>query len=264
MIEKIGIFFELHESGYGWATLVILAIVGLTTYWLLNRSPVSNWFKASEDIVPPYIAVPAVLFALLVTALATDVWQKHVQAKDALIKETAAVSSLMLLAAGLGTKGVALEQATRNYVDAVVRQEWEAMIRGDHANKGSALPELGVLDFSVSSIGNEQQLPRYIALRLHESLETIRVNRLQRISLAHDAISIAKWASSMVLAVITLVSVAIVHLRRPRAMIISIVLTVLCQLATIHVLSSNRSPYVGTAAVHNSMLIDALKVLEKR
>lgn len=91
IFEYLGALFKLQGFGYTLATFVILIIVSFTTYWVLNRSPVSHWFASSEDISPPLLALPTILFALFVTALATDVWQKHFQAKEALLKETAAV-----------------------------------------------------------------------------------------------------------------------------------------------------------------------------
>ncbi len=246
------------------ATLFIIVLASIAIYWILNLSPVSHWFTASEDVVPPFLALPAILFALFVTALASDVWQKHFQAKEALLKETAAVRSLILLSTELGSNAPALRQTTETYINAVINREWEAMTKGDHMNKESALPELESLDTAIAKIGNANPQPsQYTALRLNNALETLRLSRQQRISLAHDAISITKWAATMSLAVLTLVSVAVVHLRRPRAMKISMLLTVLCVLATIHVLSKNRSPYLGIAAISNNLLVDSLKILDQ-
>lgn len=264
MIEYFGVLFGIQESGYSLATLIIMVVVSLVTYWIINASPISNWFTTSEDVVPPFLALPAILFALFVTALASDVWQKHFQAKEALLKETAAVRSLILLSTELESNGQALKQSTEAYINAVINREWESMTKGDHMNKESALSELEALDTTIARIGNGQpRPPEYTALRLNSALETLRFSRQQRISLAHDAISITKWAATMSLAVLTLVSVAVVHLKRPRAMKISMLLTVLCVLATIHVLSKNRSPYLGIAAISNNLLVESLKILDQ-
>lgn len=264
MIEYFGVLFGIQESGYSLATLIIMVLVSLATYWTINASPFSNWFTSSEDVVPPFLALPAILFALFVTALATDVWQKHFQAKEALLKETAAVRSLILLSAELDSNGQILKQATETYINAVINREWQAMTQSDHMKKESALPELEILDSTIAKIGNRNpRPPEYTALRLNHALESLRFSRQQRISLAHDAISIAKWAATMSLAVLTLFSVAVVHIRRPRAMKISMLLTVLCILATIHVLSKNRSPYLGNAAISNNLLVDSLKILDQ-
>lgn len=131
------------------------------------------------------------------------------------------------------------------------------MIRGDRVHKESSLAELERLDTAVSRIRIDTQVSHDAALRLNRLLETLHVSRLQRISLAHDAISVTKWTSPIVLAVLTLVTVAVVHLRRPRAMMISLALTILCVMATIQVLSRNRSPYIGTAAVSSSLLYES-------
>lgn len=258
MLEMIGTFFNLQDLGYGWASFVIIAIVGVATYLMFNKSPVSDWFKASEDVVPPFLALPAILFALFVTALATDVWQKHYQAKEALIREAGALRGLIMLGSELGANGDPLNTRTKAYIDAVIHREWVAMTHADHAHKETALPEMQALDVEITKIGSSHSLPQFTAMRINNALDTIRIARLQRISLAHDPISISKWSAAMALGILTLVSVAVVHLRRPRAMLISIILTQLCVIGTIGALSKNRSPYVGPAAVANTILVQTL------
>jgi hypothetical protein len=264
MIELIGEFLNLQERGYGQTSLAILVTVALATYWLLNKSKAAKWFSNGEDVVPPFISLPAILFALLITALASDVWQKHGSAKDAVIKEAAALRSMMHISQQLGDQGALIEKSTKDYINAVITQEWPAMTKADHAHKESAFAALQSLDSTVSRIASNSKLPEFTAQRLQTALDTIQVSRLQRISLAHDAISIAKWAAAIVLAVLNLVTIAIVHIRKPRAMAISMALSILCIMATIHVLSLNRSPFVGTAAISSNVLVESLKVFEKR
>ncbi len=261
LAEFIIYHFNLQEHGYTWVVLVVLLLVFFGAYWLLNKSPVSEWFKSSEDVVPPFLALPAIMFALFISALATDIWQKHYDAKQALIREASALRSVILLAPNLGERGQYLSQATENYINAVIDREWQAMMLKDHPNKESALPELEALDFNIAKIGSDPSLPQYVAIRLDNALELLRQSRQQRLSLAHDGIAASKWASPIMLAVITLVTIGVVHIRRPRAMMISMILTILCILATMQLLSQNRSPYIGTAAVTQEALYDAKKLL---
>jgi hypothetical protein len=263
MIELIGKFLNLQERGYGPA----LPPFSQLLRWL----PTAAQQIEGEPVVfeqrgyrPAFIAVPAILFALLVTAFATDVWQKHTSARSTVIREAAALRSLLHVSQQLGEQGVLLEKSAEGYMKAVIDEEWPAMIEADHANKEAAFAALQSLDATVSRIASNSGLSQFTVQRLRTALDTIQVSRLQRISLAHDAISIAKWASAMVLAVLNLLTIAIVHVRRPRAMAISLVLTILCVMATVHVLSNNRSPFVGTAAISDSMLVESLKVFEKR
>ncbi len=262
LAEWIIYHFNLQEHGYTWVVLAVLLIIFSGTYWLLNRSPVSEWFKSSEDVVPPFLALPAIMFALFMSALATDIWQKHYDAKQALIRESSALRSIILLTPNLGARGQHLSQVTENYINAVADREWQAMTLKDHPNKESALPELEALDFAIAKIGSDPALPQYTALRLNNALEMLRLSRQQRLALAHDGISASKWASPIMLAVITLVTIGVVHIRRPRAMLISMMLTILCVLATMQLLSQNRSPYIGTAAVTQEPLYDAKKLLD--
>lgn len=166
LAEFIIYHFNLQEHGYTWVVLVVLLLVFFGAYWLLNKSPVSEWFKSSEDVVPPFLALPAIMFALFISALATDIWQKHYDAKQALIREASALRSVILLAPNLGERGQYLSQATENYINAVIDREWQAMMLKDHPNKESALPELEALDFNIAKIGSDPSLPQYVAIRL--------------------------------------------------------------------------------------------------
>ena len=71
----------------------VVAIVFI--YWLLNKSVFSHWFRASEDIVPSFMGVPAFLFGLTVSTFTASVMDNHVAAKTSLINETAAVRTLI-------------------------------------------------------------------------------------------------------------------------------------------------------------------------
>jgi hypothetical protein len=262
LAEYVINLFNLQDHGFNWVLLAVLLVFFGGTYWVLNKSVAANWFKASEEVVPTYLALPAIMFALFISALATDIWQKHYDARQALINEASAVRSIILLAPSLGEDGRGLIQSAEKYINGVIDREWQSMSTKDHANRENAQPELEALDSTITKIGSDSRLMQYQALRLSHALETLRVSRQQRLSLAHDAISASKWASSMALAIITLMTIGVVHIRRPRAMLISMTITVVCVLATTVVLYQNRSPYIGTAAVNSSMLYDAKKLVD--
>lgn len=261
MIENICNYLNLQQFGYGWATLFLMILISGLTFWFLAYSSFAKSFKEGDEVVPPFLALPAILFALFVSALATDVWQKHQQAKDILIKETAAVRSLFLLSRSIEIKGAILQQATENYVNSVIHHEWDAMVKNDISRKESALSDLEALDATIIEISKHPKIPLYLSMRLNGSLETIRVSRLQRLALAYDPISNVKWSSSITLAALTLISMGFVHIRRPKAMLISMILTVMCVVATINSLSRSRSPYIGPAAISNQSLIETFNVL---
>ena len=111
------------------------------------------------------------------------------------------------------------------------------------------------------ALGSDGRLPQYASLRLNQALESLRISRQQRLSLAHDAVSASKWASPMMLAILTLITIGVVHIRRPRAMFISMLITIACVLATTVLLFENRSPFNGPAAVTPSMLLEAKNIL---
>ncbi len=258
--------FDLHASGYGPATLVIV-VVAILALWMALRSPLAmRWLPAGsgDEIVAPILALPAILFALFTTALASEIWERRHQASEALMRETASVRSLMLLSTQLGPRSAPLERAVRAYVDAVLQREWVAMVRSDHTRKESALPELEALDETVSRLGSDAQMSRYTVLRLHEALETLRVSRLQRLAMAHQPMSTSKWVSCMTLGILTLLTVGVLHAHRRRALGVSLALTGACVVMTLQMLSWHRAAYAGASAVSSSMLAESVVVLDRR
>jgi hypothetical protein len=263
MMDFICSYLNLEVIGYGWTTLIFMIFVSLVTYLALNCTSIGVYFKNGDEIVPPFLALPAILFALFVAALATDIWQKHQQAKDAVIKETVAIRSLVLMSHELGSNGILLEKAAVNYINGVTSKEWSAMINREPETMNSALPALEALDALIVKMAIDPKFSQYNALRLNTSLETIRLSRLQRLALAHDPISVTKWSACLSLAALTLVTMGFVHIRRPKAMIVSMALTVLCVVATMNSLSKNRSPYMGPAAISSKPFSDCFLVINK-
>jgi len=238
--EYVISLLNLQEHGYAWTLLAILLFFFFGTIRLLEKSAASKWFRESDDVVPPFLALPAILFALFVSSLATDIWQKHYDAKKALIKESSALRSIILLSKSLGEQGSTLQNSVNNYVGAVLDREWRTMTGPNHSTSENTLPELESLDATIVKIANDRNRSYYVALRLNEALEKLRESRQERLSLAHDGVSSSKWASPISLAILTLFTIGIVHNKRPRAMLIAMVLTILCIMATIQLLSYNR------------------------
>ena len=254
LIDRLGLFPI--------ATLAVV-ITAVFTYWLLNKSAVSGWFKGSEEIVPPYLSISALLFGLFAATLASDIWPKQDEANRVLVNEASAIRSLLATSGHLQSADRnRLTQSVNGYVTAVLDREWPSMVAGDYANKEGALNELKALSETVIEIGSRERLPRILESRLQNSVDDIRTARVSRLSLAYDNISFIKWRSVLLFGLLLIFTVGIVHLRRPRAMKISLSLTAFGILLTIGILVNNRSPYAGPDAIMPSMLVDSTKAYE--
>lgn len=254
VVERLGLFP---------VAIFVVVAAAVFFYWLLNKSPVSKWFKGAEDIVPPFISVSALLFGFFAATLASDIWPKQDEANKVLINETSAIRSLLATSEHLETaEAERLKQSIQLYVAAVLENEWPAMIKGDYENKEGALQELKALSKTTIQIAIEERLPKVLVSRLQQSVDEIRIARLSRLSLAHVNISYIKWRAVILFGFLLLFTVGVVHMRKPRAMKIALFATAFGILLSIGILANNRSPYAGPGAIKPTMLIESIKAYQ--
>lgn len=234
---------------------ILIAIAAIIfIYWLLNKSIFSNWFRASEDIVPSFMGVPAFLFGLTVSTFTANVMDNHVTAKTSLINETAAIRTLIRSSKSLDDHDKAkLSSATIDYVKSIIDTEWPAMVAGN-TNELSNSPELDALTTIADSISSKTNGIRFNESRIEAAIQTIHRERIERLTLAYDVGNFAKWPSVYVLSFMMLFTIGILQLRRSKAMKISLVMGALCIGSSMIFIFLNISPYRGPIAVKPNLL----------
>lgn len=252
--------FLIQDLRFVAVSIPIGALVVFAIFWLLDRSPLSNWFKKSEGIAASFISVPAFLFGLVISTFATGVWNNHLAANSSLINEAAAIRTLTRISKTLPTQDAQqLTSAVNNYVASIVDAEWPAMANGNRENIGDALPELEALTKSIDSITNKLNQRSSIVNRLDSSIDALHHERLVRLSLAYDRISFVRWPSIYALAFLLLFTVGLLQLRSPRAMKITLTMGALCIGSSMIFLFLNTSPYHGPTSIKPTLLIDSTK-----
>lgn len=250
----------VQEFGFLPFATIITVLSAFATYWLLNKSPWATWLS-KEDPVAPFFTAITVLFALFAAMLASDIWGRHKDANTAQVAEASAIRSITETA-GLMPKadGQQLILLVDHYVDAVTQREWPAMHIGDASQREAALPELKALEANALGFLAQSAQPKVIETRLINAIDALRTARLQRLTLAFDGISYAKWRALLAFGLLSLFSVGAVHMRRPRAMGIALSIMVAGILLTLAILTNNASPYAGTNPVKPHMLQDTVRL----
>lgn len=249
-----------QEFGFlPFATIVIIA-GACATYWLFIKSPWAAWLS-KEDPVAPFFTAITVLFALFAAMLASDIWGRHKDANTAQVAEASAIRSITETA-GLMPKddGQQLLRLIDRYVDAVTQREWPAMATNNANQREAALPEMKQLESTTLRFLVTTNQPKAIETRLINAIDALRTARLQRLTLAFDGISYAKWRALLAFGLLSLLAVGSVHMRKPRAMGIALTIAVAGVLMTLAVLTNNQSPYSGTNPVKPHMLQDAVRL----
>ena len=134
-----------------------MAAVALFLCWLSFASRFAAYAQNWKGVVPPFVAVPATLFGLLMTFLSQDVWDANRSAYRAIAMEREQLATLAALSGNHGLNADDIPRAVRDYVETAVGLEWKTM------EDGKELPEteaaLNRLTRAVASARIERGLP---------------------------------------------------------------------------------------------------------
>lgn len=91
----------LHDFYFLVGLIAVGIFAVLFIAWILDKSPLSPWLKASGGISVSFITVPAFLFGLAISTIATGTWNKHVSANLNLVNETSSLRTLISISSTL-------------------------------------------------------------------------------------------------------------------------------------------------------------------
>jgi hypothetical protein len=170
-----------------------------------------------------FINIIGVLFALTLAFLANDTWSAHDRATTAVFREADSLQAIVSLTRGLpDTQRAAVDGAVAAYGRSAVEVEWPLLSRRQHAEATSAALDLLLGLLAERPIG-EALGPAVHASLLAQAM-AVREARDQRVALSRTHVNPLKWLGMAFLGFITMLSVAAVHVTRPRAALAAILL----------------------------------------
>jgi hypothetical protein len=254
---------RLHDF-YFLVELIALGIFAvLLITWILDKSPVSPWLKASGGITVSFITVPAFLFGLAISTIAAGTWNKHENANLNLVNETVSLRTLISISSTLpAQEKEQLNTAINNYITTVLSKEWPAMKIKDISNYEAANAQFDSLCAAANSIALAPNQRASIENRLQSTIDSLRQQRMLRVELAKTAIDFVKWPSLYTLSFLLLFTVGMLQITSPRAMRISLTLGALCIGVSLLFIFINTSPFSGLDAVNPEPLSQTLKLIQ--
>ncbi len=222
--------------------------------WVLLRSRLQPRISGMAGVAPPFINVVGVLFGLTLAFLANDTWNAHDKALAAVDGEADALRSIVVFANHLPPGDARrVQEAVRGYARAA-SAEWPMLARRESspaADKSvnalvEVLSEPAIVARSGPSISQAE-----IALAL-----AIRNGRETRLALSQTHVNPLKWAGMAFLGFLTMLSVALVHIGAPRAMVVSVAIFALASAPTAVIVLIHGNPFQPPAAVSSAPLGD--------
>ncbi|MDQ3058144.1 MAG: DUF4239 domain-containing protein [Pseudomonadota bacterium] len=230
--------------------------------WLICRSRWAAWARSLHGVAPPFINIIGVLFGLTLAFLANDTWSAHDRAANAVFREADALRSLVTLSGALPEplQGRA-RTAIAGYGQASAA-EWAQLAR---RQSSAQVPEradellqlLAGREIAKATSQNVQAL-------MLRKVSDIRDQRDQRIGLSQTHVNPLKWLGMAFLGLVTLLSLAAVHVDNPRAALVAMVLFALAAAPTAAIVLIQGNPFEQPSAVSPAPIAAAVQGLQAR
>jgi hypothetical protein len=222
--------------------------------WLSFRSKLSERIRSFKGVVAPFFGSTAVIFGLLIAFLSDDIWDRNNKAQNIVFVESDTLVALYSLSAASGVDNKSLRSAIRGYVSAVVEDEWPRLERQERSARTDAALNTLLREVARSGPANDASIQRTMldmALRVRAAHE-------DRVLLSNDRTVVTKWAAVLLLALITQIAIAVVHLEKARPQIAALLIFTLAAVSVLGLLAIHEAPFAPPVFVPPGPIADVL------
>ena len=229
--------------------------------WVMMRSRWAGWMQSLQGVAPPFMNALGVLFGLVLAFLANDTWSAHDRAMSAVYREADGLRSIGALAVTLPEPlGSELRAAAAGYARASAA-EWTELARRREAPEVLARADALLALLAAPAVA-EAAGPNVQALLLRKASD-IRADHDLRVALSQTHVNPLKWLGMAFLGFLTLVSVAMAHLERPRAAFAAVVVFALAAAPTAAIVLIQGNPFQQPSSVTAAPIAAVAKALER-
>jgi len=226
--------------------------MGLISYYLVYKTSLFNHL-IEVPLVPPFLALPAVMFAFLMGFMSSDAWQNYSYARTALINESVAITRILNIPVGTPELQNNIKLSMRTYLEAVLNEEWAESTNKFPSPKAQA--SIDTMELSIwrgvtaCSHVSGKSLPcidSAMSGAFIGSLNDLRAARKQRLSLGYVGSADGKWILAIFLGLISVISVAAVHRHNIKTGITALILYCLSIWIALGIAVLFSNPYEGS------------------
>jgi hypothetical protein len=211
-------------------------------------------------VAPPFMALPAVLFAFLLAFMASAAWQNISLARISLVNEHTALARLAAVPLGPAAARQQMQAGLKRYLTAVIDDEWAKRYNESPSPEaGTALDALNAGIWANASQCRAQgagaDCTSDLAVSTYiKALDDLRSAREERLSLGFQGTLRLRWVLGIVLAIATALSIAAIHRPNERTAAISQALFSLSIWMTFAMVALHIQPYRGPDALTPGVL----------
>jgi hypothetical protein len=253
---------------YKWLIIALLLIAfsilpPVVIWWLSQRSRLSSFLRSFHGVQSQFMGLMAVLFSLNLVFVCNEIWQSRDAATFAMSREAEALRNIGRIASNIPERGgIPIFDAARQYLGTTIEFDFPntsvAANASLAASPKSSLPAIIKLSDAVLDTRTLETLDPAIRTLLIAQLTIIRDKRLDRIAFLERKPNKVKWLSLIFLEVMSLLSIAIVHIANGRALLVACFIYLSGVNPFLVILYSSQWPFSGLDPLNDTVLAAAL------
>lgn len=241
-----------HLSVYDHYAYAAVALFGtaVAAFALWRAIAAPRWrahMLSLAGVVPPFLNILGVLFGLTLAFIANDTWSAHDRATNAVYREADGLRTLDALARVLPEPSqAALRQAVQDHA-AAAADEWQQLAR--RRSSPAAQQSVDRLLSLVASPAMAQAASTSVHRLMLDTVAQLRDDRDLRIALSQMHVNPLKWMGMAFLGLLTMVSIAVVHVEHLRAAATALVLFAVAAAPTAAIVLMQGNPFQSPSFV---------------
>lgn len=256
MLLNIAEDFELTLIG-----IIVLLFIGIALLfsWFFLSAKTRHIAQKWEGVVPTLLGLPAILFSLTVALLASSIWDNYSMANKSVRNEALGLATIIDLAQTIPSlKDSTLVHNAKTYTQSIIDDEWKTLSAHGQPAKSTKrhFEELRSSTFqAINSLNNNAE-----SKALMHAVEIVNDSRKARLSFVSFNVHPIRWYAIIVLAVLVLLTVALIHPAKPKPLLIAMGISTITLLIPICTLALTlSSPYVGVISISYDPLLSVLR-----
>jgi hypothetical protein len=256
MLSNIAEDFELTLIG-----IIVLFFIGIALLfsWFFLSAKTRHIAQKCEGVAPTLLGLPAILFSLTVALLASSIWDNYNMANKSVRNEALGLATIIDLAQTIPSlKDSTLVNNAKTYTQSIIDDEWITL--SDHGQPAESTKKhfeaLRSSTFQAINLLNNNAESK----ALMHAVEIVNDSRKARLSFVSFNVHPIRWYAIIVLAVLVLLTVALIHPAKPKVLLIAMGISTITLLIPICTLALTlSSPYVGVISISYDPLLSVLR-----
>ena len=258
MLSTFKSFFYSGDLQIILGFVLFYSFISYCIYWACCISKAKESLRSFHGVVAPFILIPMSIFALSSALLGVSVWEHYQINAKAISHEAQAVEAFITLVKSLPIEGQGtLVADAKSYARSAINEEWQMIAMDRHPNSATA-GQLQKLISDTVALAINDRLPAFLQSSLLQSAQNINDARNARLSILNDEPDTIRWLSNILLGVMVLVSVALVHLDKPKPMLASLAVSTASICIVLSLVGMSVNPFSGMLKISKAPLEQVL------